>query len=183
MAKTRDILSSFDEECSVINLCKEYGSSYVGDIRFALVSRLSEEQIKATYAREIEQFTPFVVISPEMYEAFTETSDNNERERKRDALYHDPFALELAELILVDEFANPVRICESIYVIASLIDRMLSLPENQGTRMYKKYVLGFSTREIANQEGVSMDTVQKCLLEARKSIKCAFRELGVINHD
>ena len=171
----------------IIDLQKEYGctSDCVDQELFAVVNltELSDEEFQKHFEKDLETYSPFVVISADMYEAMRESSCNDERERKREALYHDHQALELAEVVLIDELSNPVSICESLEIITLLLDRMLALPDNQGSRMYKRYVLGFSTKEIANQEGVTAETVQKCLLKARNTIKCVFRELGVINYD
>lgn len=166
----------------VIDLVKEYGgrASFTGQEHFAVVAdtELTAEELKA-----VEPYKPYVIITTAMFKAFTDNYSNDDRERKRDALYHEANNVETDLLFLVDEYSDPVRICEAVESLSLLMDKMLSLPDNQGTRMYKRYVLGFTTREISQQEHVTMDTIQKCLLEARKSIKVAFRELGVIDHD
>ncbi len=166
----------------VIDLVKEYGgrASFTGQEHFAVVAdtELTAEELKA-----VEPYKPYVIITTAMFKAFTDNYSNDDRERKRDALYHEADNVETDLLFLVDEYSDPVRICESVETLSSLMDKMLSLPDNQGTRMYKRYVLGFTSREISQQEHVTMDTIQKCLFEARKSFKVAFRELGVIDHD
>ena len=171
----------------VIDLTKEYSGStpFVGEEHYSIVnmSGLSDDDFAQTYSDCLEKYHPFVIISRDMYEAIKEYSANSERERKRDALFNEPLTLELAETILIDELSSPVRICESKEILSILVDRILSLPDNQGSRMYKRYVLGLTTREISQQEHVAVDTVQKCLLEARSTIKPVFIKLGVISDD
>ena len=171
----------------VIDLTKEYtgATPYVDKENYSVVnmSGLSDEEFTKNYADDLRTYQPYVIISRDMYEAIREYSTNEERERKRDALFNEPLSIEIAETILIDELSSPVRICESKEILSILVDRILSLPDNQGSRLYKRYVLGLTTREISQQEHVTVDTIQKCLLEARNSIKHVFRELEVISHD
>ncbi|MBR2556530.1 MAG: hypothetical protein IKE94_16910 [Aeriscardovia sp.] len=72
------------------------------------------------------------------------------------------------------------QICETIYNLEYISARMLELPNHQGSRIYKKYILGFSNKEIAISEGVSKQTVSRSILLGKAKIHDLFVELGVI---
>lgn len=114
-----------------------------------------------------------------MYRAMEESFRNDERERWRDRYLHDDLSLEAA-MFLVDELSNPVRICESLLTIECIFQKMRDLPDNAGPRIYKKYVVGFTTREIAMQEGVKYETARKSISRAKHELHEIFVELGVV---
>ena len=82
--------------------------------------------------------------------------------------------------ILINAMSDPISICESALNLEYISSRMLELPNHQGSRMYKKYVLGYTEKEIALYEGVSVQTVNNSLRIAKSKIHDVFVECGVV---
>lgn len=166
--------------CEIIDLRKEYPNSLLGneavEVKFAVVSDLSAEELATV--EELKEYIPFVVISPEMHEVIKESNRNNARERKRDFLYHDVFAIddERATTTLL----SPDTIAESNYVHNHILDEIRLLPGLQGRRLYQRYVLDLSVEEIAKMDGVSISTVYECIRKAKVAIHNVFIAEGVV---
>ncbi len=178
MAKKNVTRRTFEEECMVIDLRTEYGCSFVGKAPITIVSELEACQIKEAFPQEIAAYPDFTVITPEIFEAFQDFHKDNEQHRIN-GINHPDIPLELAESVLIDPLGNIPLICESGIALESIIKKMFSLPERQGSRLYKRYILGYTTREIAAQEGVSEETVRRSLRDGKSSILEVFVELEV----
>lgn len=165
-------------EYKVIDLTKEY-KGFVGEETYAVVTDLSEDELNSKYGEELNKFRPFVILTNEMYEVFNETKRNDAREQKRDKLYHDCSALEHAA-DPDNEKTDPALMYDSTLTYEYIINRMKSLPDPVGTRMYKHYILGSSMDEIAREEGVSRIAVRKSLEIGKRAIYKVFVECGVI---
>lgn len=165
------------ENLIVVDLRKEYGPTYVRDCPYAIVSNHSKEDLIARFGKELELFNPFIVISPKVYEALKDSHKEEEKARVA-GIAHPSISIELAEAVLIDELESPPSICESEIALEIIIRDMMSLPNRQGSRMYKKYILGFSTKEIAGQEGLSMVSIRQSLRFARASMRETFAKLG-----
>ena len=170
-----------DEEYKVIDLKKEYAGAtgFVGTERYAIVSKHNEEYLLTNFSQELAPYEPFVVISVEMYEAIKCNNANDEREHLRHRRYHEPFTVE-SLIHLIDQMSDPIQICETIYNLECISARMLELPDHQGSRIYKKYILGLSTKEIAISEGVSKQTIRRSLRLGKAKIHDLFVEMGVV---
>ena len=167
-------------EFTIIDLHKEYPNilpiNKTSEARYAVVSNRSEADLITI--NELKAYIPFVVISPEMHEVFRESHNNNERERKRNAIYHDVFAID-------DERAStpilsPAAIAESNYTYNHILDEIRQLPGLQGRRLYQRYVLDLSVEEIAKMDGVSISTVYESIRKAKDTIHNVFITEGVV---
>lgn len=179
MKKTVKI--SPNKEFMVIDLVKEYAgaTAFVGTEHYAIVTDLSEEDLFAAFSQELEPYRPFVIITNEMYEAFMITEINDEREKWRERKYHTELSPE-ALFHLIDEMTDPISICESILNLEYITARMLELPDHQGSRIYKIYVLGFTKEELANDEGTSIQAINESLRLAKNKLHDVFVECGVV---
>lgn len=171
------IYVSADNVFKVLDLRKEY-KDYSEDIPYAIVTDLDEEDLIDEYGDVIDGFYPYVLLTNDMYQAMRESFLNDDRERKRDYLFHDAFAMEVGSY-LIDEMVNPVRICESLFNMDELFRRMRELPDHQGSRVYRHYVVGFSIREIAEQDDVYWTAIYQSIHVAKPKIHDIFVELGV----
>ena len=171
---------TFDGDYLVIDLIDEYGAAYTGKEKFAVATDLSEEELLETYGQELEPYTPFLMITRQMYAAFRKTNTNDERERKRESLYHDAFALDSGTPPVEKQLDTTSR-CESGQVMECLLKKMRGLPRTIGPRLYKRYILGLTTEEIAKQEGKQVRTVQASLQRGRAAMLKAFEECGVVS--
>ena len=68
----------FQEECEVINLKYEY-DGYNGDISWAIISNLSEDEILEKYRSIIGDYMPFIILPS----AFGEVRDEYRRNEKK----------------------------------------------------------------------------------------------------
>ena len=172
------IYESVNNDFQIIDLKKEY-TDYSDDVPFAIVTDLPEATLHETYDDIIKKYRPFVIISFKMRDAMNESFLNDDRERFRDRALHDTMSLEAA-MFVIDELSNPVRICESLLVMDYIFRKMRELPNDAGPRIYKKYVIGFTSREIAAQEGTSFEEVRKSIYRAKPELRKIFVELGVV---
>ncbi len=176
----KERLGTFSEVCKVINLKKEYNgaTSYVGSERFAIVTDLTEAELESAFHQDLIPYHPFVIITPEMYKVITESTRNDEREHKREFLYHDVYAIE-DERIPSAPLSDPADIAESNDTYKHIIEEMLKLPGLQGRRMYQHYVQGLTIEEIASAEGVATISVYQSIQRAKKAMHKVFAESGV----
>ena len=93
-------------------------------------------------------------------------------------MFHDSFAFDV-DSFLIDELSNPVRICESLFTMNAIFAEMEKLPERAGFFIYQKYIVGYSSREIAEQEGITKWAVWKSILRAKPAVLRIFVEQGV----
>ena len=174
-------VKTFDGDYLVIDLVNEYGgsSSFVGKEKYAVATDLSEEKLLEIYEKELDPYKPFVIITREMYEAFRINFNEDERERKRDAKFHEAFTLD-SESPPGDVRLDPSYLTDSRFVLDYILKRMMDLPFNEGTLLYKKCILGYSAEEIAEQEGLTVNALNKRLKKARAAMREIFQECGVI---
>lgn len=175
------VIINHNPEFKVIDLEKEYAGAtpFVGKEHYAVVSDLTEEELTASFSKELEPYEPFVIISREMYSAMLETHRNDNREHWRDMFCHDSFAFDM-EKLPIDWKTDPALICESIQTVEYILAKMMELPEHQGLRLYDKYIIGYSTKEIAIKDGVSKHSVRTGVRRAKHKIYGAFVEMGVV---
>lgn len=176
----KELTGTFSEVCKVINLKKEYNgaTSYVGSELFAIVTDLTEAELESAFHQDLIPYSPFVIITPEMYAVIAESNQNDEREQKRAYRYHDAFAID-DERAPEDSNSDPAVIAESDLTYSHIINEILKLPGRQGQRMYQHYVLGLSVDEIAVSEGVTAASVYESLSRAKKAIHKVFVESEV----
>ena len=168
----------FRKEYTIIDLASEY-PGYRDDIPYAIVTELSEEEFEANFGKEINEYRPYMILTVEMFDVMVRSGLNDERERLRDILFNEYIGFETA-ILLIDELSNPARICESLFTMECIFKRMNKLPGNVGPRVYKKYVIGYSAKEIGEQEGITKRAVWKSIERALPDIHDIFVELGVV---
>lgn len=172
------IYFSENNKIKVIDLRKEY-NGYKDNIPFAIVTDLSEDELISQLGNAIEQFSPYVILTNAMYTAMRNSFLNDERERLRNIKYHNACTFDEA-LCLIDEYADPAVFCESVYTMNCILERIKELPGDIGLRVFKRYIIGFSAREIATQEGTSFDEVRKSIYRAKPDIHNIFVDLEVV---
>ena len=176
------IYTSADNDLLIIDLAKEY-ANYKDSVPYAFVTELTEEELNAKYAIEIQLYSPFVIITKEMYMAMAETSRNDETERVRAIRFHSPVPFEDLIKVPADKMSDPAFATESYETANSIVEKMKALPGHQGSRMYKRYILNLTAKEIALEEGVTIRKVRRCLFHAKKNLLKEFKKYGVIKND
>lgn len=175
------IYISNNDDFLVIDLAKEY-SNYNDSIPYAIVTDLSEEYLNTTYGDEIKEYTPFIILTQEMFEAMEESFINDERERARGYYYHTPTSAEDID-VPADEMSDPAFALEANETAMSIIKRMKSLPRTEGSRLYMKYVLGMEADEIARLEKVCPEAIRNSLRRGLAHVYQLFNNSEVNNND
>lgn len=180
-----DILNDeFRNECKVINLKYEY-EGYIGEEKWAIVSELTEKELLEKYPDIISRYIPFVLLSVEQGKAVYEFRRNESKFYKRSLNNEDAFGYddELTGVfhseVVVPSFVEQQiteEYEENRYQLKmKLLDKALSsLTEKQYKYLIARYVANKSAREIAKEEGVSHQAIEKHLNIAIKKVKKIF---------
>lgn len=115
--------------------------------------------------------------------AMAETSRNDETERVRAIRFHSPVPFEELIKVPANKMSDPAFATESYETANSIVEKMMALPCRQGSRMYKRYILKLTAKEIALEEGVDVRNVRLCLRQAKKNLLKEFKKYGVIKND
>ena len=67
-----------DIHITVIDLAEEYKNNDI-PVRWAIVSNLSEKEIKDIFRNEIESYCPFIILNNKMGDAIISYHKNNEK--------------------------------------------------------------------------------------------------------
>ena len=175
MAKSQlDILKEeFQSECKVINLKYEY-EGYIGKEQWAIISELSEEEILEKYSEFIGEYIPFLTLSLAFGEIREEFRRNEKKHHMRSVRSVDAFGYEdeLTEQHHPELIADTV---ESVFLKSetekALFEAIRMLKPIQRERLTKYYFQGKNASQIAKEEGVSSQAVDKSLAAAIENLK------------
>lgn len=186
MAKSKsDVLKEeFQNKCKVINLKYEY-EGYIGEEQWAIVSELTEKELFEKYPDIVSHYIPFVLLSVEQGKAVYEFRRNESKFYKRSLNNEDAFGYddELTGVfhseVVVPSFVEQQiteEYEENRYQLKmKLLDKALSsLTKKQYKYLIARYVANKSAREIAKEEGVSHQAIEKHLNIAIKKVKKIF---------
>ncbi len=80
----------FAKDCMLINLLYEY-SGFTGYEKWAIVTELSEKELKSKYPDAIRRYTPFVLLSVAQGEVITDYQNAEAKERMGKLRFGHPF--------------------------------------------------------------------------------------------
>lgn len=170
----------FRKECRVINLKYEY-YGYVGNEKWAIVSKLTEQEIIQKYSDEIKPYMPFVLLSIEQGEAIFDFNRNEDKFRKRAVNNEDVFGYDDGlseyfhkELIAEDYWERQERIKIQKVEIERLYKALSALTPKQRERVLQHFVQGKSSRSIGKEENVSYQVIDRSIYAAMKKMKKYF---------
>ena len=175
----KELELQFQEECKVINLKYEY-DGYNGDISWAFISNLSEDEILEKYRPIISDYMPFIVLTPAFDEVRDEYRRNEKKFQMRAVRRHDFYNLEDGEIelhhaeLVTDDLEESFFKSEEEQVLRKAIQQLKPI---QKERLIKYYFEGKSSRQIAKEEGVNYSKVEKSINVALKNLK-KFLKLG-----
>lgn len=180
-----DVLNEeFQSKCKIINLKYEY-EGYIGEEQWAIVSELTEKELLEKYPDIVSHYIPFVLLSVEQGKAVYEFRRNESKFYKRSLNNEDAFGYD-DDLtgVFHSEVAVPSFVEQQIMeeyeenryqLKIKLLDKALSsLTEKQYKYLIARYVANKSAREIAKEEGVSHQAIEKHLNTAIKKVKKIF---------
>ena len=159
---------------TVIDLAEEYKNNDI-PVRWAIVSNLSEKEIKDIFRNEIESYYPFIILNNEMGDAIISYHKNNEKFRWR---YLERETIGLSEDIISANVDNSCceNSCDNTMlriINKEILNKALkSLTKKQRKRIILHYS-GMTEREIAKIEKVDQKTIHESIDKAKKHLKNA----------
>lgn len=182
----------FAKDCKLINLRYEY-TNYTGKEKWAVVTELTEKELRKKYPDIIKRYTPFVLLSMAQGEVINEADRNDDKYEKRAKRTLDVYGYEddISEQFhreLITPFADPFEQAEEerleiereqlrrmeIAKVRKVLEMMKPI---QKERLCKVVLLGLSSRKIAQEEGVNYSAVDKSIAAAIKNFKKYYENL------
>lgn len=162
------LIEAFKNDCKVINLKNEY-AGYDGDVMWAIVSELSDEDLEREYKSIILIYSPYLRLTTEQYQAFRSFDSNEHKHYMRMLYYGDQYSVD-EELFFV--FHAEIAACDSENIdwswLYNIIDK-LSLTQKR--RIVKKFYYQMNNAEIAREERVSSQAIDLSVNTALNKIK------------
>lgn len=182
----------FVKDCKLINLRYEY-TNYTGKEKWAVVTELTEKELRKKYPDIIKRYTPFVLLSMAQGEVINEADRNDDKYEKRAKRTLDVYGYEddISEQFhreLITPFADPFEQAEEEQLkiekeqlrrmeIAKVRKVLEMMKPIQKERLCKVVLLGLSSRKIAQEEGVNYSAVDKSIAAAIKNFKKYYENL------
>ncbi len=176
----------FAKDCKLINLRYEY-TNYIGKEKWAVVTELTEKELRKKYPDIIKRYTPFVLLSMAQGEVINESDRNDDKYEKRAKRTLDVYGYEddISEQFhreLITPFADSFEQAEEEQLeiekeqlrrmeIAKVRKVLEMMKPIQKERLCKVVPLGLSSRKIAQEEGVNYSAVDKSIAAAIKNFK------------
>lgn len=182
----------FAKDCKLINLRYEY-TNYTGKEKWAVVTEITEKELRKKYPDIIKRYTPFVLLSMAQGEVINEADRNDDKYEKRAKRTLDVYGYEddISEQFhreLIMPFADPFEQAEEERLeiekeqlrrmeIAKVRKVLAMMKPIQKERLCKVVLLGLSSRKIAQEEGVNYSAVDKSIAAAIKNFKKYYENL------
>lgn len=182
----------FAKDCKLINLRYEY-TNYTGKEKWAVVTELTEKELRKKYPDIIKRYTPFVLLSMAQGEVINEADRNDDKYEKRakrtlDVCGYEDDISEQFHRELITPFADPFEQAEEEHLeiekeqlrrmeIAKVRKVLEMMKPIQKERLCKVVLMGLSSRKIAQEEGVNYSAVDKSIAAAIKNFKKYYENL------
>lgn len=182
----------FAKDCKLINLRYEY-TNYTGKEKWAVVTELTEKELRKKYPDVVKRYTPFVLLSMAQGEVINESDRNDDKYEKRAKRTLDVYGYEddISEQFhreLITPFADPFEQAEEEQLkiekeqlrrmeIAKVRKVLEMMKPIQKERLCKVVLMGLSSRKIAQEEGVNYSVVDKSIAAAIKNFKKYYENL------
>ena len=163
----------YKKNYDVISLPCEY-KGYKGDMRYAIITDLSEDELNALYSDELEKYRPFVIITREMRLAMRIYDRARGESLLKDELDYSYVYL---YLIADDEQSVLESKHDSEKVTELCKKAMLSLNPEEYDCLVRHFIQGTSVRVMAREDGVNKNTILRlCKISSKKFIE-AYKNL------
>ena len=164
----------FAKDCKLINLRYEY-TNYTGKEKWAVVTELTEKELRDKYPDIIKRYTPFVLLSVAQGKVITEYQNIEAKERMRKLrtghifdVNDGEFEEHHPELTIEPDFVAEYERKEKyrqLYAALSI------LTQKQKQRVYKYFFCGKSYAEISREEKVDLTTVKETIEASIKKLE------------
>lgn len=173
----------FAKECKLINLKYEY-YGYSGAESWAIVSELSKAELMEKYPEQISNYIPFVLLSVKQGEAITEYNRIEDKHRKRRVNNELGYGFDE-----ITEYAHPELVQPNFWEkqeedafnkqrtdkkMKLLLEAMTILTEKQRKYLILRFIKGMSARDIAKEESITHQAVEKHIGAAIKKFEKTF---------
>ena len=175
----------FREECKVIDLKYEY-RGYTGEERYAIVSELSEVELKEKYPDIIREYIPFVLLSVAQGAVIDDFNRNEKKHQMRQTRYGEAFGYEEGSTeavhseVFAEDYLEVITRRETREEEIRLLNRALSTLSIKQRERVVKFYHNKTTRDIAEEEGVHHSAVDKSIRKAIQSLTKRFQEEGIV---
>ena len=182
----------FAKDCKLINLRYEY-TNYTGKEKWAVVTELTEKELRKKNPDIVKRYTPFVLLSMAQGEVINESDRNDDKYEKRAKRTLDVYGYEddISEQFhreLITPFADSFEQAEEEQLeiekeqlrrmeIAKVRKVLEMMKPIQKERLCKVVLMGLSSRKIAQEEGVNYSAVDKSIAAAIKNFKKYYENL------
>lgn len=173
---------SFKQDCKIINLAIEY-SGYTGDIPYAVITDLTEDELNQRYGEELSVYRPFVILSRAMGLAIKEQQRNEEKYKKRTSRGEVDYEAMLYSISVDDE--QTIRERETAesetreHVIEISRKAFMTLTPLQRKYVVRHYLDGLTIEEIAAETGKHVNTIWMTCNRGKNKYKRAVAALEV----
>lgn len=165
----------FIQECKLINLNYEY-PGYTGEEKWAIITDLTEEELRKKYEEIISSYRPFIILSSlfgSVRADFIRNEDKFSKRAKRSISIFD-FSEETEEHhpeIAANDLEEEAISNETAEQVQAAIALLKPI---QRERLIKYFFQGKSLLQIAAEEGKSYSTVYESYQAALKKLKKIF---------
>ena len=191
MAEKNVTERTFRNDCKVIRLDAEY-KGYTGEVRYAIITDLTEDELYSLYPNDIKRFIPFVLLSCEMGKVIRVFNRNNEKFAKREARSVSIFITcseEEESLISSLSVADEQTRLQAERNAAEEHQRLFELSRKAMTKLtplqrdylIRHYIGGSSIRGIAKEDGKRFENVWDVIKKARSKYIKAINELEEVS--
>lgn len=185
-SKSIDLLQAeFNKDCDVIDQLEEYHEGYFGP-RWLISTLLTEKELIAKYGEIIKNYSPYMLISPNVGNIFLKSRKENENyekqiKRKKVMTFEEGITDQVHPEISQEDYCTQIEkeslSEERVQLILNVL-RMCN--ELEYSRMYKKCFENKSIQEIADEENVCRTSVNKSIISCRKKVTGILAPLGLI---
>ena len=153
----------------------------MGEAKFGIITALPEEELEQCYAEILDEYRPYLVLSPSFGEIRAEFVRNEKKYFMRQQRSKSYFGFDENTELLHPEIALPDILTEMISSIDSkaeikkLYAAMSLLSESEKERIIRHICLGMTERKIAQLEGKSKNAIHQSLTAGIKKLKDYFK--------
>lgn len=174
-----ELMEQFKKDCTVFKLKKEY-PDYDGTEKWAVITDLSEKELLEKHCEVIKRYVPYLLLTVEQGKAIRDYIRIEDKYRKRgsnvDSFGYDDeltavFHPELIGLDYWDELEETERAEKRAALLTRLPEAIENLSDVQKKRLKAHFFDGRTTRDIAEEEGVSHTAIVHSIDAALKNLK------------
>lgn len=130
------------------------------------------------YYPELYKESSYIEVQEEVAEYLIERKRRDLADRRRMYRYRAEYSIDSEEWVTahaVEHYFTTEEWYENRVLLDEIFRAILQLSNIESVRTYKRFFLGLSGREIAQNEGVTAGSVQCSLQSAREKIKIYFK--------